>query len=254
VDTFLTAMGCLVATDPHCKGLLPAVVRNAERLGLLKGITDDNQTAVQEEYSDLLEKLLDARCQEKSEARIPMAKLTLPNPRYLDHPPQYFAPDPVAPKRCGSPTEAGPCQGALIGAAIDALAGAMLPPEPVLTKGSFKPSGYVQDTVHAETRALLERLDRIELRLQGIESRLSVVPSACGARAIEVAECLGRVFGVPLGLVQDNVYSTDPNERMNQLLNQSEDERQAEYEWRPIWFNDQPSHLTPNRVHGGILP
>jgi hypothetical protein len=25
-------------------------------------------------------------------------------------------------------------------------------------------------------------------------------------------------------------------------------------EWRRFWMNDQPSHLTPYRVHGGVGP
>ena len=49
-----------------------------------------------------------------------------------------------------------------------------------------------------------------------------------------------------------NQYSSDPNIRMQQLLYQSEDLRQIQNEWRRFWFNDQPSHLTPERVHGGI--
>lgn len=49
-----------------------------------------------------------------------------------------------------------------------------------------------------------------------------------------------------------NQYSSDPNERMQQLLYQSEDLRQIKNEWRRFWFNDQPSHLTPERIHGGI--
>ena len=49
-----------------------------------------------------------------------------------------------------------------------------------------------------------------------------------------------------------NIYSSDPNERIKELLNNSEDLRQIEYEWERIWFTDQPSHLTPERVHGGI--
>lgn len=49
-----------------------------------------------------------------------------------------------------------------------------------------------------------------------------------------------------------NQYSPDPNVRTDQLLNQSEDMRQIRQEWRRIWFNDQPSHMTPERVHGGI--
>jgi hypothetical protein len=49
-----------------------------------------------------------------------------------------------------------------------------------------------------------------------------------------------------------NQYSSDPNRRVNELLNNSEDLRQVQNEWERIWFNDQPSHLTPERVHGGI--
>jgi hypothetical protein len=49
-----------------------------------------------------------------------------------------------------------------------------------------------------------------------------------------------------------NAYSSNPTRRMNELLNQSEDLRQIEYEWERIWFTDQPSHMTPERVHGGV--
>ena len=47
-------------------------------------------------------------------------------------------------------------------------------------------------------------------------------------------------------------YSSDPSVRIHELTNQSEDLRQIQEEWRRIWFTDQPSHLTPDRVHGGI--
>ena len=50
-----------------------------------------------------------------------------------------------------------------------------------------------------------------------------------------------------------NQYSSHPHERMEQLLYQSEDLRQIKGTWRRFWFNDQPSHLTPERIHGGIL-
>lgn len=49
-----------------------------------------------------------------------------------------------------------------------------------------------------------------------------------------------------------NQYSSDPNVRMTQLLYHSEDLRQMHNEWRRFWFNDQPSHLSPERVNGGI--
>ena len=51
-----------------------------------------------------------------------------------------------------------------------------------------------------------------------------------------------------------NMYDSDPNLRMDELLNDSENLRQAQGEWRRWWMIDQPSHLTPIRVHGGLGP
>ena len=51
-----------------------------------------------------------------------------------------------------------------------------------------------------------------------------------------------------------NQYSSDPNERMQEMLNESENMRQLRTEWRRFWMIDQPSHLTPIRVHGGVGP
>ena len=50
------------------------------------------------------------------------------------------------------------------------------------------------------------------------------------------------------------MYSADPSRRSGQLLNTSEDLRQALDEWERIWFLDQPSHMVVDRVHGGITP
>ena len=49
-----------------------------------------------------------------------------------------------------------------------------------------------------------------------------------------------------------NAYSSDPNERMEELLNQSEDLRQINAERRRFWFVYQPSHMTYERVPGGM--
>jgi hypothetical protein len=61
---------------------------------------------------------------------------------------------------------------------------------------------------------------------------------------------------VGLGLASTgciNQYSPDPVIRTEQLINQSEDMRQISNFWRRFWFNDQPSHMIPERIHGGIL-
>jgi hypothetical protein len=51
-----------------------------------------------------------------------------------------------------------------------------------------------------------------------------------------------------------NQYSSDPIVRMEQMMIDSENLRQMHDEWRRFWMNDQPSHLTPYRIHGGVGP
>ncbi len=48
-------------------------------------------------------------------------------------------------------------------------------------------------------------------------------------------------------------YSGDPARRVQELIFTSEDLRQFLDEWERIWFLDQPSHMTPYRMHGGII-
>ncbi|MBL8823373.1 MAG: hypothetical protein JNJ77_12345 [Planctomycetia bacterium] len=71
-------------------------------------------------------------------------------------------------------------------------------------------------------------------------------------RRLIIAAMLGCVVASGTGCVPLNMYSSDPNLRMQELLNQSEDLRQARLEWRRFWMIDQPSHLTPERIHGGL--
>ncbi len=51
-----------------------------------------------------------------------------------------------------------------------------------------------------------------------------------------------------------NRYDSDPNVRANQLLNESEDLRQAREEIHRFWMNNQPSTLSYDRVSGAIGP
>ena len=67
---------------------------------------------------------------------------------------------------------------------------------------------------------------------------------------------LGTVFALTLSanvgcLIP--IYSGDPAIRTKELLYSSEDMRAVLDEWERIWFLDMPSHLTPRRVHGGIM-
>ena len=49
-------------------------------------------------------------------------------------------------------------------------------------------------------------------------------------------------------------YAASPPRRVEELLVDSENLRQAGDEWERIWFLDQPSHMTPFRTHGGLGP
>ncbi|MCE9526808.1 MAG: hypothetical protein K8R36_12225 [Planctomycetales bacterium] len=48
-------------------------------------------------------------------------------------------------------------------------------------------------------------------------------------------------------------YSGDPAIRTRELIYTSEDFHNLREEWERFWFLDQPSHLSPRRVHGGVI-
>ena len=48
------------------------------------------------------------------------------------------------------------------------------------------------------------------------------------------------------------IYPSNPIERMDVLLVNSENYRQIQSEWKTFWFIDQPSNLKFDRIHGGI--
>jgi hypothetical protein len=48
-------------------------------------------------------------------------------------------------------------------------------------------------------------------------------------------------------------YSALPQRRAEQLIYTSENLRSLVQEWERFWFMDQPDHMTPWRVHGGVI-
>jgi hypothetical protein len=49
------------------------------------------------------------------------------------------------------------------------------------------------------------------------------------------------------------IYSGDPVRRTQQLIFTSEDLRNILLEWERFWFLDMPDHMTPYRIHGGVI-
>jgi hypothetical protein len=60
-DVFLTALEAMTASDPSCKGLLASAVRNAARLGILKGRVAGPATPEQDALDEALEQITSAR-------------------------------------------------------------------------------------------------------------------------------------------------------------------------------------------------
>lgn len=71
-------------------------------------------------------------------------------------------------------------------------------------------------------------------------------------RKLLLAVLLGGCVASTTGCIIP-AYSGDPVRRTQQLIYTSEDLRAIFDEWERIWFLDQPSHLTPYRVNGGII-
>jgi hypothetical protein len=71
-------------------------------------------------------------------------------------------------------------------------------------------------------------------------------------RKLLLALLLGGCVAATTGCIVP-AYSGDPIRRTQQLIYTSEDLRAIFDEWERIWFLDQPSHLTPYRVNGGII-
>jgi hypothetical protein len=49
------------------------------------------------------------------------------------------------------------------------------------------------------------------------------------------------------------MYSALPQRRAEQLVYTSENLRLLIQEWERFWMIDQPDHMTPYRVHGGVI-
>jgi len=48
-------------------------------------------------------------------------------------------------------------------------------------------------------------------------------------------------------------YSGDRTRRTQQLIFTSENQRQILNFWERFWHMDQPDHMAPQRVHGGVI-
>ena len=71
-------------------------------------------------------------------------------------------------------------------------------------------------------------------------------------RRLLLAALLSVMLGASTGCFIP-AYSGDPARRTQQLIFTSEDLRNLLLEWERFWFLDQPDHMTPQRIHGGVI-
>lgn len=71
-------------------------------------------------------------------------------------------------------------------------------------------------------------------------------------RRLVFAALLSVTLGSTVGCILP-IYSGDPAIRTRQLIFTSENLRQIMNQWERIWFLDQPDHMAPDRIHGGVI-
>ena len=71
-------------------------------------------------------------------------------------------------------------------------------------------------------------------------------------RRLLITALLGLCLSSSVGCIIP-IFSQDPVRRTQQLIFSAEDLRNIVNEWERYWFLDQPDHMTPERVHGGVI-
>ena len=71
-------------------------------------------------------------------------------------------------------------------------------------------------------------------------------------RRLFIALMIGAVIGTTAGCFLP-AYSGDRPRRTQQLIFTSENQRAILNFWERFWHLDQPDHMSPQRVHGGVI-
>ncbi|MCA9222741.1 MAG: hypothetical protein KDA71_20610 [Planctomycetales bacterium] len=71
-------------------------------------------------------------------------------------------------------------------------------------------------------------------------------------RRLIFATLLGVMISSSVGCFLP-IYTGDPVRRTQQLIFTSENYRAMLNTWERFWFLDQPDHMSPERVHGGVI-
>jgi hypothetical protein len=71
-------------------------------------------------------------------------------------------------------------------------------------------------------------------------------------RRILCALLLSMTLGTSVGCLIP-IYSGEPTRRAEELIFTSENLRALLNQYQRFWYLDQPDHMNPQRVHGGVI-
>jgi hypothetical protein len=114
--------------------------------------------------------------------------------------------------------------------------------------GPCVPAPAAASAVDAKLDQVLNKLEDMDRRLKKLEEAQAAVELPelqFGDGICEMVEGIATLLGVSIE------YSDDPNRRVRELLQNSEDLRQIEEEWERIWFSDQEPQ--PSAEEAGVL-
>jgi hypothetical protein len=99
---------------------------------------------------------------------------------------------------------------------------------------------------------IIDKLDALDQRMQSLERKLDHPVTEPSSLSMDWSEAAAAIVNKIAGGPVLTTTKADRNRRIVELLNDSENLRQIEYEWERIWFTDHPTHLTAERVNGSI--
>jgi hypothetical protein len=104
-----------------------------------------------------------------------------------------------------------------------------------------------------ERQALAMELAALRERLAGLEGKkVTQAAEAPASKVGRLRKALDAALAAVVEQAAGTASSVDANQRITELLNQSEDLPQIQ-EWIRMWVPGQsPQHLTYDRIHGGI--
>lgn len=126
---------------------------------------------------------------------------------------------------------------------------------------TFEEESSIAPAKPAQAAAQAVKKSPVELRAEKMAAKLvQKYHEACANGEPEKARRYGRqaldldpeCFGKTMFQESYQKMPQPPEVRMQELINQSDTGGQIRGEWQRPWIPERPSHLTPDRVHGGI--